>query len=201
MNMQEAFQNCGTDKKLHGYLPFYEDAFKDYQNTAKTVLEIGVHEGASLVGWRNYFPNARIIGIEINNSVVKLKNRDRIDIHIGDVTNPPFIEKVISQYKNGFDIVIDDGSHHSHHIRQAFSKLWPRTNCVYCIEDLGTQYPGNDWPNKPGRVFDDQFIKVNGSYSINMHKYVDQMMESPYLREDIFKISFYKWQIYIYKNK
>ena len=200
MNMQEAFQNCGTDKKLHGYLPFYEDAFKDYQNTAKTVLEIGVHEGASLVGWRNYFPNARIIGIEINNSVIKLRNKDRVNIHVGDATNKNFMRDIISKYPKGFDIVIDDGSHHSHDIRRAFAILWPHTNYVYCVEDLATQYSENDFPNRVKRKFGNQFI-TQGTYAKNMHKYVDQMMESPYLREDIFKLSFYKWQIYIYKNK
>jgi len=194
--LKKIFEKYDTDKKTHGYIPLYEDAFKKHRSTVKRFVEIGVHRGESLRAWRDYFPNAHIIGIEINPKSVDdaLKNEPRITLEIGDATDTGFVRKLINKYKN-FDIVLDDGSHKSTDMRKSFNLLWPVTNLIYCIEDLTTQYPKNKYK---GRPYDMSFIP-DVSYMTDLRALIDSLntMNS---RMDIFKICFYKWQVYIHRR-
>lgn len=53
-----------TDKNcLHCYVDeVYEDLFKYIRTSVKRMLEIGVDNGGSILMWREYFPEASIIG-------------------------------------------------------------------------------------------------------------------------------------------
>ena len=54
------------------------------------------------------------------------------------------MEGIVRKY-GAPDIVIDDGSHYSDHVRKSFLFLYPllRPGGIYCIEDLHTSY----WPS------------------------------------------------------
>lgn len=196
MDIENTFKPYDTDKKSHGYLKFYEDAFGKYREKVRSFLEIGVHQGESLKAWRDYFPNAKIVGAEIRNPKnVKIKNESRISVEFGDATNENFIEQLIGKYKS-FDIVLDDGSHMSNDMRKTFNLLWNHTNMIYCIEDLGTQYEHLDFPGR-GRKFGQRFIENFDPFTRDLKNFIDDVMM---LRTDIFKISFYKWQAYIFKE-
>ena len=58
----------GTDKssELHNYCEKYEKYLPFNRLEPLTFLEIGVLDGESLATWREYYPNATIIGIDIN---------------------------------------------------------------------------------------------------------------------------------------
>jgi hypothetical protein len=129
----------GTDKAGHGYLPIYERYFADRRGSVFNLLEIGVHMGASLKMWRDYFPNAQIHGID-NVPQKKELESDRITIHIGSQDNRAFLHDVA--YANPFDIIIDDGSHMMEHQIISFETLFPCLNRggLYIIEDLHTSY-------------------------------------------------------------
>ena len=56
-----------TDKHTtHSYDTVYHQLLSGKRDSVTSVLEIGVREGDSLRVWREYFPNATIHGIEIN---------------------------------------------------------------------------------------------------------------------------------------
>jgi len=69
---------------FHTYSPAYYDIFKDYKNDYKYILEVGVGTneimkpisgedyqiGSSLKSWRDFFPNAMVFGLDIDNSVL-----------------------------------------------------------------------------------------------------------------------------------
>src|ERR1051325_11492314 len=57
----------GTDKgaTMHRYVDLYEKYLAPRRRTATAVLEIGVHQGASLRMWRDYFPHAEIVGLDV----------------------------------------------------------------------------------------------------------------------------------------
>ena len=148
--MKNIFEKYRTDKNILGYIPLYVDSFEKYRQSIKLFLEIGVWQGESLKSWRDYFPNAHIIGVEIDSKAVKIeKNESRISVEIGDSTNANFVNRLVKKY-GSFDIILDDGSHRSVDMRKSFKLFWPHTNLVYCIEDLHTQYPLNCVP-KGGR--------------------------------------------------
>jgi hypothetical protein len=178
-----------TDKmQSKDYLNSYCFHFDKFREKIKTFLEIGVLRGESLVMWADYFPNANIIGVDTRTSYVP--SNDRIKVEIGDATNADFIKFITNKY-GMFDIVLDDGSHYSSHMRRSFNLLYPFTNYLYCIEDLGTQYE-NPW----GKFLDGQSMMVdlyNLVDSNNINNKADFV--------DYMQVCFSRMQCFIYKNK
>jgi hypothetical protein len=53
-------------KRRHNYFKHYHSNFSCIRNNVKKILEIGVDRGESLNLWKEYFPNAEILGLDIN---------------------------------------------------------------------------------------------------------------------------------------
>jgi hypothetical protein len=123
-----------VDKWQH-YFPIYDRHLGPHQATAKRVLEIGIDHGGSLQIWKRFFPDAEIVGVDIN-PVCKRFEEDRISVCIGSQDDREFLSGL-----GEFDIVIDDGSHNLRDQEISFSALWPRTKSVYLIEDCHGPYP------------------------------------------------------------
>lgn len=125
-----------TDKATHGYLDLYED-YLNKLDKVKNVLEIGVRTGASLRMWAEFFPDARIDGIDINPDC-KRHETDRIKIHIGDQTDAALYEDLNDVY----DLIVDDGSHVNAWTAATFNQLWSRLreNGIYILEDMQCSY-------------------------------------------------------------
>jgi hypothetical protein len=139
--------NDAEDPRIsHGYSNMYSILFNDKREKYKTILEIGVAEGASHRMWYEYFPNAMIYGIdnfrEMKNDtpesrVAKIEN-DRIKLFVGDQTDASFL---ISTFKDmEFDLIIDDGGHGSWQHQISFRHLFSRVKSggYYIIEDMAT---------------------------------------------------------------
>jgi hypothetical protein len=143
--LTELALHYGTDKaRDHWYTPHYERRFREMREAPITLLEIGVGGyatpsagGKSLRMWRDYFPNAVIVGLDC-------MPQDAVEgcfIELGDQGDPAFLCQLGARY-DGFDIVVDDGSHRpADHLRSWWA-LWPfvREGGWYCIEDIGTAY-------------------------------------------------------------
>ena len=97
-----------TDKVSLGYIDqFYDRLFTPKKNKVKNLLEIGIWEGESLLLWRDYFTNAKIVGADIKHCP-RIDNENRITQQIGNAYTAEFL----NQYKKEhFDIIIDDGPH------------------------------------------------------------------------------------------
>lgn len=158
-----------TDKSslIHNYCDDYQEAIERYLSKSKvaslSVLEIGVNNGASLRMWSDYFislhVNHRIVGVDINPEAKKSENQQRlISVEIGDQSDAAFLERVIAQH-GPFDLVIDDGSHLSHHQQASFFFLFPhvKSGGIYIVEDVCTSY-WNGYTN-PGETTMVNFCK------------------------------------------
>lgn len=123
-----------TDKTDHAYLEHYATRFACFRHKPITLLEIGVMEGASLRMWRDWFPNARIYGIDCQKETAFVE--DRIRVLIGCQEDPTFLSDVLA-ITGPLDIVVDDGSHHGRHHVITFDVLWPhlKDGGWYAIED------------------------------------------------------------------
>jgi len=65
MSLVELVDNNYTDKNtVHSYLATYEKLFSKKKETAKNVLEVGIHFGGSIKLWHDYFVNSTVYGIE-----------------------------------------------------------------------------------------------------------------------------------------
>jgi hypothetical protein len=139
-------QSYGTDKSsdFHNYLHFYEKHLGHLSQQAFTLMELGVgpekNKGKSLLTWRDYFPLANIIGVDIRADAKDVET-DRISVEIGDCGNLAFLSQLGNKYKPL--VIIDDASHRWSHQIIAFETLFPHIpkGGIYFCEDLGTSYP------------------------------------------------------------
>lgn len=112
MTLVEIINNNGLDtdkEKQHKYCSyFYDTAFTDYKDSATDILEIGCWNGGSLVLWNHYFPNANILGLDIEERNIKktIAGLNRISFMKSDAYDVNTISSL-----GQFDIIIDDGPH------------------------------------------------------------------------------------------
>jgi hypothetical protein len=143
-----------TDKVRSGYLERYDPVLAPWLDREIVLLELGVNTGGSLELWKDYFPSATIVGIDVA-LPPGLERRDRIHVYQGSQADPDFLTKVANEIApDGFDIIIDDASHIAELTRIAFWHLFEnhlKPGGLYVIEDWGTGY-FDDWPD--GRSID-----------------------------------------------
>lgn len=135
MSLTELAQRYNTDKFEHEYCGYYEKHLPNATEMGHGILfEIGIATGASLRMWRDYYPNAFIVGIDNNPDVSDIP-QDGFHIIFGDATREEDIKSNISTA----EIIIDDGSHMAKDVLSSFEILWPmlKSGGWYIIEDLG----------------------------------------------------------------
>lgn len=135
----------------HNYTDFYALLFDHCRNNITKVFELGIgtnnedvpssmtsagSPGASLRMWREYFPNADIVGADIDSRI--LFQEDRISTFEVDQTSRNSIKIMWDKIDTQFDVMIDDGLHeYSANItffENSFQKLI--SNGIYIIEDV-----------------------------------------------------------------
>lgn len=136
----------------HSYSHYYYNLFKRSKESFRKVFECGIgtnniniasnmgakgKPGASLRAWRDFFPNAQIVGGDIDKQV--LFQEDRISTFFIDQTIPESITRFWDNViEDDFDLMIDDGLHTyeagSTLFEYSFDKLKP--DGIYVIEDV-----------------------------------------------------------------
>lgn len=156
----ELFYKYSSDKcpqVAHSYSPHYYDLLKYGKESFAYVLEIGIGNdelmkplygdgyqiGASLKAWRDFFPNAKIYGLDIRKDV--FFSDERIECVYTDQSSSKELNKTISKIKKSnknkellFDLIIDDGSHIPEHMILSFETLgcYVKKGGYYIIEDI-----------------------------------------------------------------
>ncbi len=114
----------------HEYTPSYFDLLSPWRTMYTRVLEIGVISGNSLYMWRDFFPHAEIIGIDIDPGCLIQSNRIRC--FQGDQGDRQSLMAVLEQAgTRNFDLIIDDGSHERAHQGVSLELL------VHFMSDIG----------------------------------------------------------------
>ena len=111
---------------IHNYTILYHQLFEDLRDKPIRIFELGLgtqnvnilsamHStyvvGASLRGWAEYFPKAKVYGADIDHEIIF--EEPRIMTYFCDQTNP-YIIKTLWDHKEleePFDIIIEDGLH------------------------------------------------------------------------------------------
>lgn len=133
--------DADKSSRFHHYLDFYQDQLPD-QSFKGRLLEIGVMDGLSMKMWREYYPNAEIIGVDI---------KDMSMFHNTDWNVPESVKlltldgtkKKDMQPLGKFDIIIDDGSHYWADQQKSFELLYYsqlNKGGIYILEDLWTSH-------------------------------------------------------------
>lgn len=144
----------GTDKstvhQFNGrtFLDIYEKYFQDYVDKNIVFLEIGILNGSSLKVWDEFFTNSKIIGLDINPSKKQYENNN-IEIFIGSQDDENLKNEIINKYSDGFDIILDDGSHINSLTLSSFNLYFPKLKKggLYIIEDTHCTYGRDFWPH------------------------------------------------------
>jgi len=127
--------NYGTDKiTSHSYGSVYNTLFDMYRGCS-SILEIGFDGGAALQAYSEYFKNATIYGIDIDDRRLPyVKENPRIRTFIGDAT----VESTINHFGRKYDVIIEDASHTLEHQIQHFKDYSKFVNPggIYVIEDI-----------------------------------------------------------------
>lgn len=108
----EVWQQLHVDKLNVGYQKTYAsivDALMSNGASALSVLEIGVYRGASLRGWRAILGNARVVGLDIDEST--MFSERGIETFVADQLSVQSLELAAEHLPQDFDLIVDDGWH------------------------------------------------------------------------------------------
>lgn len=136
-----------TDKIAHKYLARYDPLFAPLVDQPVNLLELGVFRGGSVRLWRDYFPNGKVVGVDLN-VPPGLENEPRITLYQGSQDDAALLNRIAAEHApGGFDVVIDDASHIGTLTKASFDILFDRhlkAGGWYVIEDWPTGYL-EDW--------------------------------------------------------
>jgi len=148
----------------HNYTTLYYRLFQNIRTNKLRIFELGLgtnntdvlsnmgvngKPGASMRGWRSFFPNADVYGADIDKRI--LFEEDRIKTYFCDQTNPTIIKDMYennSELHENFDIIIEDGWHtfpaQVTFFENSIHKL--KKNGFYIIEDVHIQLLEENYP-------------------------------------------------------
>jgi hypothetical protein len=129
--------------------------------------------------FRDYFPNAKIWGLDID---PKFEIHDeRIDVLIGDQKDQKVLEHISEV--GPFDVIIDDAGHEFKEQSASFENLWTclKPNGIYFIEDL--QFNDEIVKYLAGLVSPDTVKKKNDIKSISFYRNI-AVLEKAVREED-----------------
>jgi len=138
----------------HTYTDFYEMLFEQKREVLRSVVECGLgtnnpsrassmgttgKPGASLRVWRDYFPHADIVGIDIDKDILFTENRIRT--YYCDQTDAQCVQefrRAADIPVGSVDVIIDDGLHEFHAGKCLFENTFDLLNDdgIYVIEDV-----------------------------------------------------------------
>lgn len=138
--LEKIGQKYDTDKcsVMHNYLNKYEFFLRNWKDKSFNLLELGVFNGGSLRMWEEFFPNATVYGVDINEDCREIEgNRKKVIIRdLSDVANLEELKKISPS------VIIDDASHIWSHQIKALFHLFPAlpVGGVFIMEDLETSF-------------------------------------------------------------
>jgi len=204
-SLDKLFHYYGSDKanvlklnnsKGHGYSNFYTKELSNFKNKEIHILEVGSFAGASAAAFSKYFPKSRIFCFDINISNFKYASK-QISVYGLDIANikkvQSTVSKIFDQEKiQGFDIIIDDGSHLLSDILICLSVLFEylNSNGTYVIEDF--KFPNYFKRNKNvNDILIDSLITKIKEKSYFKSNYIDDKKQNK-LFDSVSSLSVYK---------
>jgi hypothetical protein len=142
LGLKHGTDKCDASHRFEGesYLDVYERYLDPLRGNKINLLELGVRQGNSLRMWKEYFPNAHILGVDFDPNS-KHYEEGRIEVLIASQDDRPLLDS-LAEHAGGFDVIIDDASHINHLTAASFRILFPhlRGGGYYIIEDLGMSW-------------------------------------------------------------
>jgi hypothetical protein len=171
----------GSDKfGGHQYTPEYHRLLEHFRDKQINLLEIGVggyaspeSGGSSLRMWAEYFPYARVVGLDIMPKTLSISSR--VSIAQGSQTDKSLLERLTNEF-GPFHVVVDDGSHVPEHMVTTFRHLYPKLaeDAIYIVEDTQTCFGPRTRENLNSTIFGLAY-----AISLQMHCEEGYSIENP----------------------
>lgn len=119
----------GTDKQSnHNYGDAYEKLFVNMD--IKLFMEVGITDGSCLLAWREIFPNAKIVGLDIHPCA-----NVSFETHVGDQRSKADCERAAAGRL--FDVILEDAYHSTENTLLTLFWLWPfvKQGGLYIVEE------------------------------------------------------------------
>ena len=157
----------------HKYSDIYSILFQSKRELIQGVIEVGIGSidtsiksnmgehgktGASLFAWSKFFPNAKVIGIDIDPNT--LFQAPQIETYKIDQNDSESLIRFYNEMKaRSIDIIVDDGDHQLESAIKTFTVLSDllKEGGFYIIEDIEL--------NKTARYYE-YFARFNSNYVI-----------------------------------
>lgn len=195
----------GSDKgtvhrEKHNYTRHYHRYFDVLRHRPIRFLEIGLCRGLfenwaqddvpSIRMWLKYFPQAVIYGYDISD--FSFFCHDRFRFFQGDQGSREDLIRFAKTLDGPLDIILEDGSHASHHQQISLGVLFPylKPGGVYIIEDLHWQPPEIEKSNASKTI--DILKKV-----LSKEKFYSEYLtpeENDYLNSNIDQVDYFSGQ-------
>lgn len=148
--------NVTNTRHCHPYTLFYNSIFKEYRNKPLRIAELGILDGASLLMWREYFPNAKIEGFEYDHRHINTfkEKCPEIPIYPFDVKRQESIDAAFGDKM--YDLIIEDTTHQFDDqirvIENIYGNLKPGGMLI--IEDIFKRYNEQDYLDRLAPILD-----------------------------------------------
>jgi len=162
MNLTELMDKYGSDKgTFHGYTNIYENILNKKRHNIELVLEIGIgtndpnlpstmgkygKPGASLRAWRDYLPNAQIVGLDVDRKIFFTEKS--LETKYVNQLSPKTFGPITKVLPKSIDLVVVDGLHTPRADFNSLVALLPfmSSNGDFFIEDIGNLAMILFWP-------------------------------------------------------
>jgi hypothetical protein len=127
----------------------YDAYLKHLVGQPFTMLELGVHSGVSLKTFATVFPQARVIGVDIDECGTDFSDFPNIRFERGDQRDAERLAAICRAHApDGVDVIIDDASHLGAYSLASYMALFPfwKPGGLYFVEDWATGY-WTSWPD------------------------------------------------------
>jgi hypothetical protein len=142
-----------TDKGR--YASFYESLSEEWRTGVKKILEIGLAGGSSLRLWEDWFPSAKIYGIDEDLSRMRMFRKPEWILGSMRQEDSVSVRKFAEEH-GPWDVIIDDAGHIPALSQSSFLILRPYTG-IFIVEDVRDDQVSL-WPKDAARH---QFVGEN----------------------------------------
>lgn len=176
--------NDGVRKSL-AYFAEYERILAPVREQPIGIIELGVWNGASMLTWRDYLPNATIVGLDIAKEPPSaIRGVPRLHFVSGRQEDPAALGQALALSGGRPWLVVDDCSHVARLAKRSFHYLFDHLSPggSYVVEDIGTSFlhgvfdEGQNF-REPPLVDDDPGITVFPSHTNGLVGFVKQLVD------------------------
>lgn len=165
----------GTDKQTnHAYGDAYESLWMarspvsgvepwSIRPSVNLMMEVGVADGSSLLAWREVFPRAHCVGLDIMpDPEHRLVGLDRLEFHQGDMRRREDCLRAAAGRQ--FDFICEDATHRLEDTLLCLYWLWPcvRPGGLYVVEEW--EGGAGDWDRVRALFPQAQIVDTEGPF-------------------------------------